>query len=332
MLGSDFVLFYILVFSAVSYGQENRAAGGRGGGLGAFSGVMGGMSMGGPSSPVINYGGSMVGGPKKSSNIDQHRFHAAAPVYKDGVDAYSTSLLVSSLHFGEEVVLDSGTQVPVDFYKHEIGIGYSHKLEGERNFGLRVSGGSASDTPFSGSRDMTFSANTSYSFPDGETSHWVLTLYVSNNNPIVNYIPIPGFIYFYRTEKFIGMFGLPFASMQWTPISPWTFSISIFGPSVGSEIIYGNREQLQSFVGFSWTQQSFLRHGRATIEDRIFVDEKKFFTGMRMPIAQNLAGELQGGFAFARSVYEGPRFEKRDHGSRGLDDAWFGAWNFRYFF
>lgn len=50
---------------------------------------------------------------------------------------------------------------------------------------------------------------------------------------------------------------------------------------------------------FGWSQQSFLRHDREFTEDRLYVDEKKAFLGVRTPFAARLSAELQGGFAFA---------------------------------
>lgn len=301
-------------------------------GLGAFSSLTNAMGFGPASSSTFGYGGSTTFA-NGASSITQHRLTTAYPVTKDNTDTYSLYAVASSLHFGDTPVLSGpSTVVAKDFYRVELGAHFSRRLENGHGWGGRFSVGSASDRLFAGTRDMIFTATANYSFPGSETSHWVLTVFISNNSPIANSIPIPGFIYLFRTNRFIGMFGLPFASFQWTPFLPWTLAVTIFGPSINSEIIYGERGHIQGFAGFNWNPQSFLRHDRALDQDRLFVNEMKAVAGVRSPLNSNLSGELSAGYAFNRSVFEGPRFDKRDRGHFNLQDAWLAQWNLRYIF
>lgn len=160
----------------------------------------------------------------------------------------------------------------------------------------------------------------------------MLTLLFSNNNPIVNYIPIPGFIYIYQTPKFVGMFGFPFSSVVWKPEEVWMFTVSFFGPTINSEIAYGNPSQVQVFTGFSWLQQSYLREDRPDPTDRLYYDEKHIPIGIRFPIAAAVKSELSAGYAFSRSVYEGTHFGNQSDGVATLGNSWYGAWNVRVTF
>lgn len=79
---------------------------------------------------------------------------------------------------------------------------------------------------------------------------------MSNNSPLGTYVPIPGFFYIYRTPTFTGLFGLPILSMQWTPVNPWSFSFSAFGPTIKSEVTYGTVDKTQFLPGLGWRRAS----------------------------------------------------------------------------
>lgn len=303
----------------------------RGGGLGSFASVMGNMSLMNPTSPVIVYGGQWA--PENSApDVTQQRLNVMLPVYQDADDKLALSLSGGTLHFGEKIPLSKNNIVlPQDFYRMELGAQYSHTLEKERNWGLRGSLGYATDKPFTDSKDISFSLNASYSYP-GKSGHWILFLYMANNGSLPNYVPIPGFIYFYKTEKFVGMFGLPLISMQWAPVLPWTFSFSAFGPTITTEVAYNLKETTQLFTGVNWSQQSFMRDGREKSDDRLFLDEKRAYLGVRAPLFLAIMSDLQVGYNFDRSVYEGEGFLNKERGSRDLKDSWSLAWNFRYVF
>lgn len=295
----------------------------QGGGLSSFGGVMGGMGLMAPNVPMITYSGAWAPetGPVA---ITQHRASVSSPVYQNETDSISLSLTGQQLHFGEVVPM-AGAPAPLatDFYRVELGAQFSRRLEAGKMAMLRTSVGSASDQLFGSGRDLTFSVAGSYGYPGGENRYWIWSLFISNNSPIGNYVPIPGFMYFYKSDTFTGMFGLPMVSLNWTPVHPWAFSLTAFGPSLTTEISYGPRDRLQGFLGFSWMPQTFLRDGRSEEDDRVFFDEKKSYVGLRSPLNKQLSAELQLGHAFNRSVYEGEGLGNRERGSADLDDSWY---------
>lgn len=303
-----------------------------GGGLGAFAVLFGGTGMGEAHTPTVTYGGSVFPKGTTSSSTEQHKLTAAGPIAKDGDDTYSLSLGASSLRFGDELDFSNGRRLPRYFSRAELGGQFSRKLSGDRTFSARVSVGSASDKPFGGEKEMIFASNLTYSYPGSETSHWILTLFISNNNPIANYLPIPGFIYFTRSEKVIAMIGLPFCAVYWMPQDPWTLSASLLGPTVNMEAALGPRQRLQAFTSFAYTQQSFLRADRANEKDRIYFAEKILAVGTRSPFSMKASGELRVGYAFDRSAYESTSLFRREGGEAVLDDGPTVSWNLRYAF
>jgi hypothetical protein len=290
-----------------------------------------GMSIMVPTTPVVTYGGLWA--PEDSPSVTDHRFTAAVPVLKDEKQNLAISVLGNALHIGKPLTLSkNNTEVPQDLYRTEMGVQYSRNLSGARNWGLRGTLGYASDKPFTNTRDMTFTLNASYSYPTASQNRWVLFLYMANNSSLPNYLPIPGFIYLYKTPTFTGMFGLPMVSMTWKPVHPLFLSLSLFGPTINAEIGAQPNDYIQIFSGFNWSQQSFLRDGREDRSRRLFLDEKRIFAGIRGPIAFSVLSELQVGQNFDRSIYEGKGFLKKDGGSVSLQKSWSLMWNFRYAF
>jgi hypothetical protein len=157
-------------------------------------------------------------------------------------------------------------------------------------------------------------ATAHYGFPGTGYGYWMWTVYMSNNSPILNYVPLPGFVYLYRSETFSGMFGVPFASAKWTPSKDWTLGISIFGLNVNSEVAFGSVDTWQLFTAFNWNRHSFILTERAKKNDRLTIEEKKIGLGLRTPLFDMLDSELQAGYVFDRSAYIGQGVSNKDRG------------------
>lgn len=295
--------------------QASQQAQARGGGALAS---LGGMNSFSPPVPLVVVEGRVYPA-NQTPRLTDYRLNLTTPVYRTEQETVSVSAAYGHLNFQEPVTLDSGTVVPTNLRRVEIGAQYFQQLQEKRSWGLRGSIGYAGDTVFENSRDMSFSMSGNYSFPSTEQSSWVLTAFFSNNSPIGNFIPIPGFIYIYRTEKFTGLFGIPITAVQWTPVHPWSFSFSLFGPTVNSEVGYGSVEKMQLFTGFQWTQQLYLLEARVNEEDRLRLEEKRLLLGVRTPLFQKLGAEFQIGHGYDRSVYIGDGLFNDDGGNRDLD-------------
>ena len=291
-------------------------------------GSLGNLGLQRVSAATLNYGGWLT--PQQDpTDIEQQRLTLQMPVFLHEKDSLSLSAGGTSLHFGQEQFLSSGVAVPVDLWKAEVGGAYSRQLNDQDSFGVRLSVGSASDHPFSDFDVTTISVLGTYTWPSSERSRWTLSLMYSNNNPIANGIPIPGFIYTFQSKTFLGMFGLPFTAMVWMPEKDWMLSFSFFGPTINSEIAYGDPRGVQIFTGWSWAQQSFLRESRPDPKDRMYFVEMHSPIGVRFPVAKNLKSELSVGYSFDRAVYEGTHFTQADDGRVNLGASWYGAWNLR---
>lgn len=297
------------------FAQASQQAQARGGGaLGAF----GGMNAFSPPVPLLVMEGRVYPG-NHSPRMTDYRLNVSSPVYKSETDTLSLSAAYGHVNFQEALTLDSGLVVPTNLRRVELGAQYFRQLKEKRSWNVRGSIGYAGDTIFENSRDLSFSMNATYSFPGSEQGTWVLSVFFANNSPIGNFIPIPGFIYVYRTENFTGLFGIPIAAVQWTPAFPWSLSLSLFGPTIQSEVAYGSVDKFQLYSGFQWTQQLYMLEARTFDDDRLRIEEKRVLAGIRTPLFENVGGEFQVGHGFDRSVYMGDGFFNKDRGSVDLD-------------
>lgn len=312
------------------FAQASRQTTPPGGGpLGALGGLMG-M---GAQVPSLGYEGRYIprhDGTPKTPAFTDNNLNASVPVFKTEKDTVALTLGGGNTHFSEPIILSSGTKVSSDFYKAEAGIQYSHKLGKQRTFGIRGSLGYTGDKMNKETQSFSVSAN--YSFPGSKESTWVLMVMMSNNSPLGTYVPIPGFFYIYRTPTFTGLFGLPILSMQWTPVNPWSFSFSAFGPTIKSEVAYGAVDKTQFFTGFGWRQQRFILSERTNEDERLTVEEKNAEIGFRRPLFQGVFSEIQTGYSFDRSIYAGEGLFNKDGGSADLESNWYLKWSLKVAF
>ena len=221
--------------------QMREDAEGRGGGsLSAF----GGLNAFGPALPLLAYDG------RWSSNLNEHKGNLSMPIYKEEGRSLAFSVAGGQLYFDRPLVLDNGKKVSSTWSRYELGLQYSKFSRDKRSWGVRGSLGYAGDKPFYSDQDLTYSFIGSYGYPSvvDDKGYWTLLVFMSNNSGFFENIPLPGVVYFYRRADFTGVFGFPMLSAQWTPKSPWAYSLSIFGLNAQGEVSYGYRNCLPFFA------------------------------------------------------------------------------------
>lgn len=306
--------------------QVNRQAARRSGGsLGGF----GGMSAIGPPVRMISYEGRYQ---KDAALMNQQKLNISVPVGKIADGLVGVSLSGSTLHIGDNVRLESGTVLPSELYRAEIGSQYFKMSADRTSWGMRASIGFTGDEVFKSSKDGSFSGNIYYSQAPSADGFWIFTVFIANNSPLGNYIPIPGAIYFYKTPTFTGLFGFPIVSMQWTPVNPWSFGVSIFGPTISTEANYGSIDDMQIFVNAGWSQQSFILKDRIIEKDRLTIEEKKVGFGIRTPVLGFIGAEFQVAKSFERRAYIGEGLFKKAGGSANFDSDWLASVGLRAVF
>lgn len=299
-------------------GAEERG----GGALTSF----GGSNAMGPPIPLITYSGRVMPGEgEKNPSYSEHKVDFSVPVYKAEGYTIGSSLAAGQLHLGETVKLDNGRELPTDLHRYEVGAQYFSQLSDKRMLTVRASAGYVGDKPSVANKDASYSINLTYGKPASGNGYWIYALYMSNNSPFINFFPIPGVIYMYRTPTFTGLFGLPVLSLQWTPEELWSYSFSLFVTNVQSEIAYGQRNQFQTFLHYSFNQQSYILHQREQDRDRLTLQDQKLAAGFRSVLMKKMQLEFQAGRSFDRTLYIGKGFMNKDRGSATIDADWFGS-------
>jgi hypothetical protein len=279
--------------------------------------------------PAISYSGWYT--PFASpAGIQFHQARASFNVSKSERDTVALSLSGNTTAYDRAVTIPGGATLPSQFYAADVGAQYSHRGDDGHTFSAGAQVGKASDKPL---KDKTVvGASVSYSTPSPPHSRWIFSLFYSNNSTFLNGLPIPGVAYMYVTENFVGIFGFPFASIRWKPRDPWTLSAALFGNNVSVEAAYGERRVIQGFVGFRSQHYSYMRYDRTNADDRVVLADKRVSGGIRFPLFGALEAELEGGYAFGRSVYETDKASFRVDSSiarANFDNTWFAGWNFR---
>jgi hypothetical protein len=258
-----------------------------------------------------------------STRMQQSLLLASVPVAKTDTDTWSATASVATLHTDNAFLLPSATRVPNTLQNINFGANYNHKLEGKKFWGVNLSYGSASDRPFSESSVSTVGANFSYLLSAEETSSWVLIVNYSNNRPILNNVPLPGFAYSYTPSKeFRGIFGFPFVFTRWEFQPAWSWTFIILGFSVvKTEVAYSVWGPLQIFSYYDFSQQPFLLRDRTDRKQRLFYNEQRLVFGVRAPLGRSVLAELTAGQAFGRSFFRAESYEHRNEDLRSLDSA-----------
>ncbi|HRK01921.1 MAG TPA: hypothetical protein PLH57_04595, partial [Oligoflexia bacterium] len=230
--------------------------------------------------------------------------NVTAPLYKDD----SNAVLLSPRIVWFDLV-PNNSAVP-DLYDFQIGATYMRQTARQHVWSIQSTYGSASNKPFKDSSVTTVSGLASYRFPTSSASTWSFFLQYSNNRPILNGWPLPGFAYTYVPSKdFRATFGVPFASLYWKYADHWSVNLFTLAPWVArlqNNYIIGG--PIQVFAGGELSQATFLLHGRADKKERFYYDEKKAFIGFQSPLSAALMGELEAGISDDRRFFSSKKY------------------------
>ncbi|MEN0059617.1 MAG: hypothetical protein AAGB31_12330 [Bdellovibrio sp.] len=253
-------------------------------------------------------------------------FDFSIPVYKTEVESVAVSLN------GSQLKVDPSQASPYsELYDLKVGLSYTRSVDEQRVWSISTRYGSASDKPFKDGSVNTIGATALYSFPRNETSRWLLLLDYSNNRPILNNIPLPGFAFFYYpSPQFRAVLGAPFASINWSftdnmaldffTLVPWIFKGSVS---------YKITEFARLYTGLDFSQITYYLHGRQNDQDRLFYDEKKIFVGIKSPLSQTVFAELELGHAFDRAFFIDENYTTNPDNPLELGNAYYAKLSLR---
>lgn len=266
--------------------------------------------------------------PNERASTSLQEASLTVPVYQTKEEAISLSVS------GSELSVRPAENGYSELYNIEFGVGYTKALDEKRMWSVSARYGSASDKPFKDATVSTLGVTAFYSYPSDDTSRWLLLVDYSNNRPILNNIPLPGFAYFYYPSKeFRGVFGIPFMALNWNYTEKWGFEFFTVIPWIFKTAInYKINEFATVYTGFNFSQETYFLFGRENNKDRLFYDEKKVFIGAKSPLSKNISAELEAGHAFDRAFFIDEEYTTNPDHPVDIGNAYYGKITLRFLF
>lgn len=257
-----------------------------------------------------------------------HSLDFSAPVYRTDTEALNLKLSA------EQLTIRPAQPKYSELYDLRLSGGYTKTIDENRLWSVSARYGSASDKPFADASVSTFGLTAFYSFPAKENNKWLLLVDYSNNRPILNNIPLPGFAYFYQPSKeFRAVFGAPFASINWQFTEKWSVDLFTVVPWIfKGSFSYKFTEYARFYTGIDFMQSTYYLEGRANKEDRLFYDQKKIFIGAKSPLSQNIFAELELGHSFDRSLFIAENYKTSPDDPVDIGNAYYGKFSMRIFY
>ena len=257
----------------------------------------------------------------------ENRIRAVSLISKTDTDTWGAQATLGNMHFGiSPTFSDTGASLSEDFWDVEVGATYRHRYDEGRELSGNFSVGSVGDVPFNTINETIFQFNGTYRWPSEGSHSWFVLVNWTNNRTFLNYVPIPGVGYAYRSEDktFSYVFGFPVNMIY------YEFAKGFYGRAGFTGISQANAELSKTLAGpvrlygaFDWGQRVWLPAGRMDLSDRLFLDQIKTSVGLRSPLSAYLLADMSVGYEFARNLFLAHSYytSTRD-GSLAIDPGW----------
>jgi hypothetical protein len=252
-------------------------------------------------------------GNNQKIGIWRQDLNVSTPVYKDTCDVLTFSTGVRNEILDTDANLPVlGTPFPSDLWNIHLGGGYLHQFSNNWTGGLNLQVGSASDRPFENFNQMTIGATGSLRIPVRERDALILTLTYSNNSDFANNIPIPGIAYFWwPSDQFRALIGIPFAHLWWEPVDKLTVDLSYrLLYTVTGRVSYRFLPRWKLYAGYSLGNESYFLAENPQDDDRLFYSEQRVYGGLAWILDHRLSLDLTSGLAFDRFYSVGQNFQE----------------------
>lgn len=261
--------------------------------------------------------------PQGEGRTQFQEFDLTLPIHKTETEGFSFNLKGNKL-----AVIPEQSEYS-SFSELKASLNYTQVIDQQRQWSLSVRYGSASDKVFENSSVITYGATGTYSFPQTEKNRWLLLLDYANDRPILNNLPLPGFAYFYNPSKeFRGVFGVPFASINWNFAQSFSLDFMTVIPWVFKGAInYQLNSYSKIYSGFNFSQLTYYKFDRTNSKERVFFDEKKMFVGLKIPLHPKIFSEFELGHAFDRSIFKAESYQLNPDNPTLIGNAFYGKLN-----
>ena len=213
------------------------------------------------------------------------------------------------LEFATEAILpDSNQPVPDQLWLVETGVTHIRPLDSGGTLGGTFLFGSASDQPFTATRDLTLMAVAFWNTPaKNDRDEWNFSIFYSPTAQLP--YPLPGIAYAWRpSDAFEAKLGVP-ASFEWRPDDAWTISAAYF-PLVNVNVEARRRLGADwSFVSFYRTDtQIFFLADRLVDNEQFYVFDQRAAVGFERSLGGGFTIEALASWLFDRELFQGTNF------------------------
>lgn len=265
---------------------------------------------------VTTFPDQPVSGQPAELGLLQQDFSLSVPLHQSATDEWYGSFRVRNQEFATGAVLpDTGEPFPDELWNVRIGTGYRHRFESGWIGALDVTVGSPSDKPFASIDEIDISVNAVLRVPARrKRDAWIFFLNYASNREFWPHIPIPGFGYsFQPNDQLTAVITTGLLSLQYRPVETLTLSATYIAVrTVDVRLTYQVFRPIRLWVGFDWTNERYLRAGRADPDDRLFYYEKRIRGGAIIGLARQLYVDVTVGYSFDRFYFEGEGYGDND--------------------
>jgi len=213
---------------------------------------------------------------------------------------------------------DSGLGLPNDLYDLRVGAMYRYVLKDGTVYGFSGSVGNSSPTQVN-SDNLSQSVTLFTRQQSRGSDCWLFFLSYSSDRAVLNYVPFPGFAYFWNpSPKLHVIAGLPILAAIWTPsdLVRSELFLSGFGSAHAgiNDSPFRRAKYFKLSAAFDWGGDVFKREDDSDHNDHIIFRSIRYTAGAMLGKGQNRFVRIYGGYATNRQIIEGRDiFDNSDH-------------------
>ena len=174
---------------------------------------------------------------------------------------------------------------------------------------------------------MDINATAVLRVPARNRDAWIFFLNYGSNREFLPHIPIPGFGYSYQpSDQLSAVVTTGFLSLQYRPVETLTLTASYVAVrTVDVRLTYQVFRPIRLWVGFDWTNERYLRAGRANPDDRLFYYEKRIRAGAIIGLARQLFVDVDGRLQLRPVLLRGRELQRHDQNRIDVGDGPFAS-------
>jgi len=258
----------------------------------------------------------------------QHDLKITTPLARDERREWTLSGSLKSLDINTGVKFPgTGGAFPEDLWDIRLGVGHRRRLDNGWLAGLSVEIGSASEAPFAGAGETTFTTTGYVRIPAEGDDAWLMMLRFRTELDALRGAPLlPGIGYHWvKDDTFQAVIGAPYAWVEYKPVDKLKLSALVGPTDINARAAYQLTGDVSLYAGYDWGYQRFVRHNRRHGNERLFYYGQRVSAGVRWTIDEHLWIDAGGGYAFGRFFFEGKRYHNRHDRRFRIGDTPFAA-------